>query len=100
LTVGARSLESLPDPLSSFIGREIELAEIADRLGLNRLVTLTGAGGSGKTRLAIEAARRRHEHFADGLCWVDLAPVEDPALAAAGSYEPSAISTDYALRSQ
>ena len=74
--------ESLPDPLSSFIGREIELAEIADRLGSNRLVTLIGAGGSGKTRLAIEAARGRHEHFADGLCWVDLAPVEDPALIA------------------
>ena len=77
------SSESLPDPLSSFIGRETELAEIADRLASNRLVTLTGAGGSGKTRLAIEAARHRNDYVSDGLCWVDLAPVEDPALVGA-----------------
>jgi non-specific serine/threonine protein kinase len=75
--------ETLPDPLSSFIGRDTELAEIARALDSTRLVTLTGAGGSGKTRLAIEAARRRHAGFADGICWAELAPVDDPALLAA-----------------
>ena len=73
----------LPDPLSSFVGRESELAEIARLLDSARLLTLTGAGGTGKTRLALETARLRHSQFADGICWVELAPVEDPELVAA-----------------
>ena len=73
----------LPDPLSSFVGRETELREIARLLDTTRLLTLTGAGGSGKTRLALEAARRAHARFADGVWWVELAPIEDPSLLAA-----------------
>jgi non-specific serine/threonine protein kinase len=74
--------DTLPDPLSSFVGREAELREIARLLDGTRLLSLTGAGGSGKTRLAIEAARRAHARFADGVWWVELAAVEDPALLA------------------
>src|SRR5687767_14086533 len=75
--------ELLPDPLSSFIGRETELREVGRLLEGTRLLSLTGAGGSGKTRLAIESARRAHARFADGVCWVELAPVDDPTLVAA-----------------
>ncbi len=72
----------LPDPLSSFVGREGELREITRMLDGTRLLSLTGAGGSGKTRLAIEAARRAHGRFADGVWWVELAPIETPDLVA------------------
>ena len=72
--------ETLPDPLSSFVGREPELREIARLLDTTRLLSLTGAGGSGKTRLAIESARRAHGRFADGVWWVELASVEHPPL--------------------
>ena len=75
--------DTLPDPLSSLIGRDAELVEIARLLDSARLVTLTGAGGTGKTRLALESARRAHGQFADGICWVELAPVVDPDLIAA-----------------
>lgn len=71
---------TLPAQLSSFIGRERELAEIDALLGSTRLLTLTGAGGVGKTRLALEAARRALEHFPGGVWLVDLAPLSDPAL--------------------
>lgn len=74
--------DTLPDPLSSFVGREAELREIARLLDGTRLLSLTGAGGSGKTRLAIETARRARARFADGVWWVELAAVEDPALLA------------------
>jgi predicted ATPase/DNA-binding SARP family transcriptional activator len=74
--------DTLPDPLSSFVGREAELREVARLLDGTRLLSLTGAGGSGKTRLAIEAARRAHARFADGVWWVELAAVEDSALLA------------------
>ena len=76
------SADTLPDPLSSFVGREVELREIARLLDGTRLLSLTGAGGSGKTRLAIETARQAHARFADGVWWVELAAVEDPALLA------------------
>ena len=75
-----RPVDVLPDPLSSFVGREVELREVARLLDATRLLSLTGAGGSGKTRLALETARRGHSRFADGVCWVELAPVEDPTL--------------------
>jgi predicted ATPase/DNA-binding SARP family transcriptional activator len=76
------SADTIPDPLSSFVGREAELREIARLLDGTRLLSLTGAGGSGKTRLAIETARRAHARFADGVWWVELAAVEDPTLLA------------------
>ena len=66
--------------LTSFVGRERELAELAALLGGARLVTLTGAGGSGKTRLAIEVAARTAGQTRDGAWLVELAPVFDPQL--------------------
>ena len=72
---------NLPRPASSFVGREKEVAEIAALLqGGARLLTLTGPGGSGKTRLAIEAAAALVPRFKAGVFWVGLAPLRDPAL--------------------
>jgi predicted ATPase/DNA-binding CsgD family transcriptional regulator len=76
----AEARQSLPQPLSSFVGRERELAEIETLLGQARLVTLTGAGGSGKTRLAIEAARRSAVRRGIESAFVDLAPISDGGL--------------------
>jgi predicted ATPase/DNA-binding SARP family transcriptional activator len=76
------SRANLPGPLTSFIGREIELAELARLLGEARLLTITGVGGVGKTRLALEAARRASDRFVDGIAYVDLAPLSDPSLVA------------------
>lgn len=72
----------VPAPLTAFIGRERELAEVARLLVSARLVTLTGAGGVGKTRLAIEAAASVRLVFPDGVDLVDLSAVTDPALIA------------------
>jgi predicted ATPase/class 3 adenylate cyclase len=72
---------NLPRPASSFIGREREVAEVVALLrDGNRLLTLSGPGGSGKTRLAIEAASELVPSFANGVFWVELAPVRDPDL--------------------
>lgn len=81
-----RSIEArpsnLPAELSSFVGREAEIAEVERLLKRARLVTLTGAGGSGKTRLAIRVASRLLGSFADGVSFVDLSSITDPALVA------------------
>lgn len=69
----------LPVHLSRFVGRDRELDEVARLLGSERLVTLTGPGGSGKTRLAVEASARAAAGF-ERVVWVDLAPLTDPAL--------------------
>ncbi|MFF4799946.1 response regulator [Streptomyces sp. NPDC001351] len=74
---------SLPAAITSFVGRRQETAEIRRLLCLRRLVTLTGMGGVGKTRLALEVAASSREAFADGVWLVDLAPVTDPAAVAA-----------------
>jgi predicted ATPase/transcriptional regulator with XRE-family HTH domain/Tfp pilus assembly protein PilF len=71
---------NLPAPLTSFIGRPEDVADVATRLGTARLLTLIGMGGSGKTRLAIEAARAAAPAFPDGATFIDLAPLVDPAL--------------------
>jgi predicted ATPase/DNA-binding SARP family transcriptional activator len=71
---------NLPQQLTSFIGRERELAEIATLLRNSRLLTLTGAGGCGKTRLALELAGQRLEDFSDGVWPVELAALGEPEL--------------------
>ena len=73
-------MHNLPAPLTSFIGREREIAALAGLLPSTRLLTLMGAGGCGKTRLALQLARRMLEGFPDGVWMVDLAPLADPAL--------------------
>jgi predicted ATPase/class 3 adenylate cyclase/DNA-binding CsgD family transcriptional regulator len=69
------SVHRLPAELTTFVGREAEMAKVCALLEDNRLVTLTGAGGSGKTRLAVQVATRVTADFADGLTFVDLAPI-------------------------
>jgi predicted ATPase/DNA-binding SARP family transcriptional activator len=75
-----RARHNLPIALTSFVGRKRELMEVARLLDRNRLLTLTGAGGSGKTRLALEAARARMSASRDGVWLVELAGLSDPAL--------------------
>lgn len=72
--------QHLPPQLTSFIGRDAEMAEVRAVLADNRLVTLTGAGGVGKTRLALQVATLTAGDFGDGTWWADLAPVTDPDL--------------------
>jgi predicted ATPase/DNA-binding CsgD family transcriptional regulator len=70
-----------PPELTSFVGRERETSELAALLaGGTRLLTLTGPGGTGKTRLALEAAAEVVERFEDGVWWVELAPISTPDL--------------------
>ncbi|MEX0789294.1 MAG: adenylate/guanylate cyclase domain-containing protein [Actinomycetota bacterium] len=73
---------NLPCPTSSFIGRELELRDLAKRLGDNRLVTLTGTGGTGKSRLAVHLGADLLERFDDGVYVVFLAAITDPKLVA------------------
>jgi predicted ATPase len=78
-----RSLETptnLPIQRTSFVGREREVAEVKDLLKGPGLLTLTGAGGGGKTRLALQAARELLHAYPDGVFFVDLAPITDPRL--------------------
>ncbi|MEV6493245.1 AfsR/SARP family transcriptional regulator, partial [Actinoplanes sp. NPDC051633] len=70
---------NLPAPLTSFIGRDDDLARIESLLAVGRLVTVVGPGGAGKTRLAVEAARRHRHEYRDGAWLVDLAAVTEPA---------------------
>jgi predicted ATPase/class 3 adenylate cyclase len=78
-TLDARP-NNLPPQLTSFVGREEEIAEVVRLLGRTRLLTLTGPGGSGKSRLALQVAADLLTEFRDGSCFVDLSPVTDPAL--------------------
>src|SRR3954447_735242 len=75
---------TLPVPLTPLVGREREVTAVLDALGRpeTRLVTLTGPGGVGKTRLALAASARAHQAFPDGVCFVDLAALRDPGLVA------------------
>ncbi len=70
---------NLPAELSTFIGREIELKDVRSLVESSRLVTLTGAGGAGKTRLALQAAAEVLDGTSDGVWLVELAAVADPA---------------------
>jgi predicted ATPase/DNA-binding CsgD family transcriptional regulator len=78
-----RLLTNLPAQVSSFIGREGELAAVRGLMSGSRLVTLTGAGGAGKTRLALQVVAGLLDGTGDGAWFVDLAPVGDPDLVAA-----------------
>jgi predicted ATPase/DNA-binding SARP family transcriptional activator len=75
----------LPAETTSFIGRESELATIEELLGLSRLLTLTGPGGSGKTRLAIKAGEQASGRYSGGVWLVELAPVAGPDLVTAAA---------------
>jgi predicted ATPase/DNA-binding CsgD family transcriptional regulator len=75
-------LNNLPAKVSSFIGREGELAEVRRLVSAARLVTLTGAGGAGKTRLAVQVAAGLADDTVDGIWFADLAPLGDPDLVA------------------
>ncbi|WP_214410163.1 BTAD domain-containing putative transcriptional regulator [Sphaerisporangium fuscum] len=70
---------NLPAPLTSFIGRDDDLARIDTLLAAGRLVTVLGPGGAGKTRLAVEAARRHRHEYRDGAWVIDLASVTEPS---------------------
>ena len=76
---------NLPIPATPFLGRDAELGEVGGLLGRDdvRLLTLTGPGGTGKTRLALQAAAEAADRFPQGVFWVPLAPLRDPALVTA-----------------
>lgn len=77
-----RSFANLPNPLTSFVGRKAEITKIKQSLASTRLLTLTGVGGCGKTRLALRVAGdfARARTFIHGICWVDLSHLTDPTL--------------------
>ena len=75
-------LTNLPAQVSSFVGREVELAAVRALVGGSRLVTLTGTGGAGKTRLALQVAAGLADDAGDGVWFADLAPLGDPDLVA------------------
>src|SRR5258708_10505738 len=84
---------ALPVETTGFVGREPELARLTALLGHARLVTVTGPGGVGKTRLALRAAARAAARFADGVCLADLSGARGPGPAVP---EPAAASLDAA----
>jgi predicted ATPase len=69
---------SLPTALTPFVGRSEQIAQLVQHVQRHRLLTLTGAGGMGKTRLALAVAAQVVDRFADGVWFVDLAPLTDP----------------------
>ena len=71
---------NLPEPVSELIGRDDELREVVSLAVRHRLVTLTGPGGIGKTRLALAVARELLPEFPDGVWLAELAPLSDPGL--------------------
>src|SRR5688500_20001715 len=73
-------LNNLPSQLTTFIGREKEITEVKQELESHRLVTLTGSGGTGKTRLSLQVAAELLEKFDHGVWFVELAPLADPDL--------------------
>jgi predicted ATPase/class 3 adenylate cyclase len=85
-------LHNLPAQMTSFIGREQERAEIKQILSTHRLVTLTGSGGAGKSRLSLQVGMESLPQFPDGVWLVELAPVTDPALV------PQTLLTTFNLR--
>jgi predicted ATPase/DNA-binding CsgD family transcriptional regulator len=81
---GSMTMQSgLPVGVAALVGRKRERAKVAELVADARVVTLTGTGGCGKTRLAVEVARDVASRFPDGACWVDLQGVSDPGMVAA-----------------
>ena len=89
-----RAEHNLPLQLTAFIGREEELADVLELVRDNRLVTLTGVGGAGKTRLALQAAAELVDEFGDGVWFVELASVSDP------SSVPAAVAAALGVRTE
>ncbi len=93
-----KSLDALPNnlpiQLTSFVGREREIAEVKSVLSTSRLLTLTGAGGSGKTRLALQASAEVLEEFKDGVWLVELAAISDP------TFVPQTVASALSVREQ
>jgi len=85
---------NLPSPLSTFIGRERELTEVRNLLDSYRLVTLTGAGGAGKTRLALKVAEELGGKFKDGTWFIEFASIFDPV------FVPQAVASALNIREQ
>jgi ATP/maltotriose-dependent transcriptional regulator MalT len=81
----AGNVHGFPAALTSFVGRAAVVDEVADQLGRYRLVTVTGAAGPGKTRLAAEVAKHVADRFAGGVWLAELAAVLDPAQVMAAS---------------
>jgi predicted ATPase/DNA-binding winged helix-turn-helix (wHTH) protein len=77
-----QAASNLPHRVTALIGRQAELSEIKTRLASNRLVTLSGAGGVGKTRLALEAGNSLLKEYVDGVWFVELAPIANAELVA------------------
>ena len=75
-----KPITNLPAPLTTFIGREKEQLEVIQLIAKHRLVTLTGSGGVGKTRLSIKVGEQILGNYADGLWLVELAALSDPTL--------------------
>jgi predicted ATPase/class 3 adenylate cyclase len=92
-TIDARPT-NLPLQRTSFVGRAREVAEVTDILSQTRLLTLTGPGGTGKTRLALKVAADHLDRFSDGVFFVDLSPIADPSLV------PSAIAQALVVRGE
>ena len=76
-TAGAATFQHMPSIDTSFVGRDAELTSVVKLLGDERLITITGVGGAGKTRFAMQAAARAVERFPGGIWFVDLTPVPD-----------------------
>jgi len=94
LATAVSSPNNLPVQLTSFVGREREIEEVKDLISSSRLVTLTGTGGTGKTRLSLEVANKVMEDFPDGIWLVELAPITDPAQV------PHAVAAVWSLQEQ
>jgi predicted ATPase/DNA-binding SARP family transcriptional activator len=92
--VDAARRTNLRAGLTSFVGRDSDVAEVVDLMGEYRLTTITGAGGVGKTRLAVEASQEMVDEMSDGVWLVELAPVTD------GADLPAAVLTAMDLRAQ
>jgi predicted ATPase/class 3 adenylate cyclase/DNA-binding CsgD family transcriptional regulator len=79
-TAKSVAAHNLPSQFTSFVGRGPQLTEVRKLLTESRLVTLTGAGGVGKTRIAVQVANQLADEYSDGVWYVDLAPITDPGL--------------------